>query len=302
MVWGRDYCENNSVGINNRCVLAKYKRSVTIMEKTIRMYESPVLAQSYSKYRPTYPQTLWNKIFDFAEKHGTDSKMALDLACGTGLSTFGLCGHYQRTVGVDISKAQLEYAKEELNNQPETNNNVEFILSTASRIPIKDESADLVTCATAWHWLDPNTVFPEVDRVLKSPGTLAVYSYCAPKLLHEECNDIFQKVMNTCTWQEGPYGNVFTVCNSHYQEVRLPYPISERHEMEMRTTLSLDDIEGFILSLDSYQTYCRDHPNNTLVIDMVAQMSCALATTEENTSKPTVTMATPYFLLLAVKV
>lgn len=272
------------------------------MEKTIRMYESPLLAHNYSKYRPTYPQTLWDKIFAFAEKHGTGFTMALDLACGTGLSTLGLCSHYQRTVGVDISKAQLECAQEKISNQPERYGNVEFILSTASQIPIKNESADLVTCATAWHWLDPNTVFPEVDRVLKKPGSLAVYSYCTPTILHEECNKIFQGVINTCTWQEGPYGNVLTVCDSHYQEVRLPYPIAERHEMEVKTTVSLDDIEGFILSLDSYETYCRDHPNNTLVADMVADMKNVLEVTQDVDVKPvTLVMAMPYFLLLAAK-
>ena len=96
------------------------------------MYESPLVARNYSKYRPTYPQILWDKIFAFAEKHGTGSKMALDLACGTGLSTFGLCSHYQRTVGVDVSKAQLDYAKEKMNDRPEKYDNVEFILSTAT--------------------------------------------------------------------------------------------------------------------------------------------------------------------------
>ena len=38
--------------------------------------------------------------------------MVLDLACGTGHSTFELCNHYQRTVGVVISIAQLEQARE----------------------------------------------------------------------------------------------------------------------------------------------------------------------------------------------
>ena len=63
--------------------------------------------------------------------------------------------------------------------------------------------------------------------------------------------------------------------------------------------MSLDDIKGFILSLDSYETYCRDHPNNTLVADMEADMEDAFAA--ENISKPMLTMATPYFLLLAAK-
>ena len=63
----------------------------------------------------------------------------------------------------------------------------------------------------------------------------------------------------------------------------------------MKVTMSLDDIKGLILSLDSYETYCHDHPNNTLVADMVADMEDAFAA--EDISNPTLTMATPYFLL-----
>ena len=44
------------------------------MEKTIRIYENPSLAQNYSKYRPTYPEDLRNKIYTFAERHGVDTK------------------------------------------------------------------------------------------------------------------------------------------------------------------------------------------------------------------------------------
>ena len=135
--------------------------------------------------------------------------MALDLACGTGLSTFPLTDRFQRTVGVDISQAQLECAREEAKTIS-SSKNVEFFASSASNMPFQDESVDVLTCATAWHWLDPNTVFPEVDRVLKRPGVLAVYSYCSPVIRHEECNKAFQDFLATCTWQTGPYGTCIT--------------------------------------------------------------------------------------------
>ena len=211
------------------------------MERTIRMYESPLLAQKYSKYRPTYPQTLWDKIFAFAEKHGTGFKMALDLACGTGHSTLGLCGHYQRTVGVDISKAQLEYAKERLNDQrPERCNNVDFILSTASQIPIPERvcrPSHVCNClALAWSKYCIPRGRSSFEEARISSCIQLLHSHNTPWKMQQ---DIPRVSLIPVQWQEGPYGNVLTVCDSHYREVRLPYPIAERHEMEVKTTMSL---------------------------------------------------------------
>ena len=48
------------------------------------------------------------------------------------------------------------------------------------------------------------------------------------------------------------------------------------------------------MSLDSYETYCHDHPNNTLVADMVADMEDAFAA--EDMLKPNAcTMAITIF-------
>ena len=193
------------------------------MEKTIRVYESQTIAENYSKYRPTYPQQVWEKIFTFAKEHEVNTKMALDLACGTGQSTFELCSRYQKTVGVDISKAQLEQAREKATILGKSGE-VEFVHAAASHLPLHDASVDLLTCAAAWHWLDPNTVFPEIDRVLKSPGVLAVYSYCSPTIRHDHCNKIWQEFVSTkCTWPDGPHGYTFDVLLSHYRNVSLPY-------------------------------------------------------------------------------
>ena len=269
----------------------------------MKLYENRSLSQNYSKHRPTYPEDLRNKIYAFAEKHGVDTKMALDLACGTGLSTFPLTDRFQRTIGVDISQSQLECAREEAKNMSNCNRDVEFFASSASNMPFQDESVDVVTCATAWHWLDQNTVFPEVDRVLKRPGVLAVYSYCSPVIRHKECNKAFQDFMDKCMWADCPYGNGRYVCDSHYKDVTLPYPIAERYEMEGEVLVSLDDIRGLALSLDSYATYCREHPDNTAIEDMLQDMKNSLLGEDEQCqlSEVTVRMAVPYFLLLGVK-
>ena len=273
--------------------------------KTIRVHESSNLAHNYSKYRPTYPQQLWEKIFDFTNKHGADNNLVLDLACGSGQSTFELCGRYQRVVGVDISPAQLECAEEKA-KQLGLQDDVEFVLASASKLPIQHESVDLLTCATAWHWLDPSTVFPEIDRVLKRPGVLAVYGYCTPIVRHyEHCNKIIDSFLSTkCLWEDGgPYGNTREVCESHYKNIMLPYPLVEKHEIEEESVMSLEGIRGMFESLHSYEAYCREHPDNTGLEDMVIAMKKELhnGKMESKLSEVTFTAAIPFFMFLAVK-
>ena len=270
------------------------------MEKTIRVYEGTGIAKSYSKHRPTYPQNLWKKIFDFTEKTGVDTTLAVDLACGTGLSTFELCSRFQRTIGVDISQAQLHYAIEEAKTM-NLNGEVEFVHASASKLPVQEESVDLLTCASAWHWLDPNIVFQEIDRVLKTPSALAVYGYCTPILHHGRCNEIFQDFMRTkLVWPDGPYGNTYNVSTRHYKDVRLPYPISEHYETSKQVTMSMEDISGMISSLPG-------HPDHTAVNNMIQEMKQVLygedvCKTNQKFSEITFHASIPYFMLLARKI
>ena len=271
-------------------------------EKTLQFYESEEITQYYSKYRPTFPPQLWKRIFDFQEKHSVGYNFALDLACGSGQSTFELCNHFHHTIGVDISKAQIACALEKA--AVKGGDNVEFVVAPASKLPVEDESVDLLTCSAAWHWLHPETVFPEVNRVQKRKGILAVYSYWLPTLCDKRCETLFSNFVYKFTvWQETPYGKYVAV--NHYRDIRLPYPVAERHDMVQRSTLTLEEFAGFVKSLDRYARYCEQNPGTTALEDLVEEMRKIL-TEESNVpdggnDQLTIDVETPYFLLLAVK-
>lgn len=284
-------------------------RSELSTEKTIRMYERPILAQLYTKYRPTYPIELWNKIFAFSAKAGVGDGLAVDLACGSGQSTFDLGHHFRQTVGVDISKAQIECALEKANTLGR--GDVEFVVCPASKLPFEDESVDLMTCSQAWYFLDPNAVFGEIDRVLKKPGVLAVYCYGRPVLPLEKCDKLFHDFSSNMIWQEGPYGNVWQVVNQHHcRNMKLPYPLAEQHDIHEESTMTLETLVGFIRSVDSYQEYCKQHPGNTYLEDTIEEMKRLMLLKEGvpldvavSTSLADVTFCakTPFHLLLTSK-
>ena len=290
------------------CTIVKENKRRISSEKTIRVYESQRIAHDYSKYRPTYPQQVTDKIFTFTMQHGVDTKMALDLACGAGQSTFVLCSHYQRTVGVDISKAQLERAQEKAIVLGKRRDEIEFIHASAGQLPFPDASIDLLTCATAWHWLDPNTVFTEIDRVLKSPGALAVYGYEIPTIRHDKCNDkmLDEFCTTKCSWPVGPYGNTRNVINSRYKTLSLPFPLTKRFDMIVESEISLEMFRGFWASYDSYVAYCQEHPEDSNALDdMIHDMKRVLNNGKDDCdpqlSEVLLPITTSYYILLAVK-
>lgn len=267
------------------------------MANVIRLFENTCHAQIYSKFRPTYPKELLERIFAFAAKQGVGSGSALDLACGSGQSTFHLCDHFRRTIGADISAAQIECALEKAKESGRSDD-VEFVVSPANSLPFEDESVDLITCAQAWHWLDPDTVFSEIDRVLKRPGALAVYGYSRGVMHHQQCEKLLSHYYSkTLTWHSNR-----KFIDNLYHDVKLPYPLLERFDTQEETTLSMEGFKGYLSTWSAYQSYCEEHPGTTVLEDLVQQFKKLLSEETPGTnSNLSVHLSTSYFLLLCLK-
>lgn len=96
---------------------------------------------------------------------------AIDLACGTGLSTTPLLEVARQVVGVDASSEMLTLAPR--------SERVSYTLATAERIPFDDGTFDLATICSALHWFHPRAL-QELHRVVRDEGTLVVYDVWFP--------------------------------------------------------------------------------------------------------------------------
>ena len=93
---------------------------------------------------------------------------ALDVGCGTGLSTVALLDAARSAVGVDSSAAMLGHAIP-------APGRLAFVVGAAERLPFPDHAFDLITVSSACHWFVETAFLAEALRVLTSPGDVVVY-------------------------------------------------------------------------------------------------------------------------------
>lgn len=96
-------------------------------------------------------------------------ELALDVACGTGMSTVALADHAATVAGVDASREMLRAAR----RAPR----VSYLIGNAERLPFADDTFDAVTCCSGVHWFDQERFFAELRRVLRPTGWVALYDH-----------------------------------------------------------------------------------------------------------------------------
>jgi SAM-dependent methyltransferase len=124
------------------------------------------VADLYDDMRPAYPDELFDTIEDVVGHF--DGLSVLDLAAGTGLQTRVLAGRGARVFAVDPDVGMLRRLCAKAPGVP-------AVAGRGEQIPLRDNSSELVVCATAWHWLRTAEAIEEIRRVLRPGGHLALW-------------------------------------------------------------------------------------------------------------------------------
>lgn len=122
-------------------------------------------ADAYERARPGYPDAAVDAA---AERLGlTSSASVLDLAAGTGKLTRSLArrfAHVSAVEPIDNMRAVLQRAVPE----------ARALAGTAEAIPLDDGAVDAVWVGEAFHWFDVARAVPELARVVRGRGGVAV--------------------------------------------------------------------------------------------------------------------------------
>ena len=187
-------------------------------------------AASYSKYRPDYPNVVYDQLF--SEVATFDR--ALDCATGSGQVAHRLAAKFNRVNATDISIQQLSQAIQK--------DNIKYDMAQAEQQPFANDSFDLITVAQAIHWFDFGDFFMEVQRLSKPDGIFAAFGYGLIQL-PEKLNDIVSWFYNELT---DPYwDHERKHIDSKYKTIPFPDWNFVYHEFEMHRRWSYDDLIGF---------------------------------------------------------
>jgi len=107
-------------------------------------------------------------------------KQVLDLACGTGISSRQLAEEGFDVTGCDTDPLMLRYAI------GRGGAHIRYAIGRAEAIPFKGAAFDGVTSFCGYHWFDPASAVPEMMRVLRSSGRIAIVKMSGRDSLYDD--------------------------------------------------------------------------------------------------------------------
>jgi ubiquinone/menaquinone biosynthesis C-methylase UbiE len=206
----------------------------------------------YSLYRPGYPDELFEYIFQFLGS----KKIAWDCATGNGQAAKVLSRFFQKVEASDISSKQIAKAFQK--------ENIHYSLCPAEKTPFPPDYFDLITVATAYHWLKWKEFKKEVKRVSKPGAIIAIWAY---NLLRSKDRNLDSIIENFYHNVIGEYWETERKhVDENYSTVEFEYEELPSKTWEMELTWTKAHFIGFLESWSAVQTYIQKNQSNPLLL------------------------------------
>jgi SAM-dependent methyltransferase len=216
------------------------------------------LARAYARYRPTYP----DELFQYLASIAPGQRLALDCATGNGQAARGLVGLFQVVYSFDISLPQLKQAF--------SHPNAAYFAARAEAIPLESGCFDLVLVTQALHWFDLPLFYAEVRRLLRPGGVLAAAGYHffeSDPAVDRAVHRYYFAVLDAY-WSPG-----IRMLEGKYQAIPFPFPEKQPPEFSMQTSWNLYELLGFLASWSAIPPFIKDkgyHPLDEVKDDLLA--------------------------------
>lgn len=208
-------------------------------------------AKTYKKYRPKYPQALFDEIIALTKQMNT----CWDCGTGNGQVAIELSKYFKKVYATDISQNQIDHA--------EKKENVIYKVERAESTSFNDSKFDLITVAQALHWFDFAAFNKEVKRVLKSGGIISVWGYGLLRVespINKLIDEFYTDTLGTYWNEERKH-----VDNS-YQSIKFDFEeIKLKQDKTININWNLLQLEGYFNSWSSVQNYKKKNSNENPV-------------------------------------
>jgi SAM-dependent methyltransferase len=171
------------------------------------------VAGQYAAGRPDYPAELYDALEAILGRTLAGAH-AVDLGAGTGIASRQLAARGARVTALELSGPMIA----QLAADSADSVSVSPVQGSATAIPLRDSCADLVTCAQAWHWIDPALGIPEFLRVLRPGGVFGAW---------------WNRTLRELEWERAQEARIDAACGkgTWAQVYSLPADIDERHKL-----------------------------------------------------------------------
>ena len=198
-------------------------------------------AEGYAKYRPVYPQELFDHILKFVTKKNT----AWDCATGNGQAAFALAPHFKKVIATDMSEKQLSLAK--------PHPNIQYQIASAEQTNFPDNSFDLITVAQAYHWFKFDMFEKELKRIAKKEAVIAVWGYNLFSTNDEIINALIKIFYTKIV---GPYWDAERkYVDDNYKGVPFNFTPLPTAAFFIKTEWSKDEVVGYLNSWSAVQHF-----------------------------------------------
>ena len=196
-------------------------------------------AADYAKFRPRYPQ----ELFDYLGKIAPSRQLAWDCATGNGQAAVGIASVFDHVIATDATEKQIA------NAQP--HERVEYRVAAAENSGNGSETIDLIMVAQALHWFDLDQFYAEARRVLKADGVIAASAYNLlhiEKTIDEVVNRYYHKVV-------GPFWPPERRVVEQFADLPFPFSEIDAPKFEMTARWNLDHLLGYLRTWSSSQRF-----------------------------------------------
>lgn len=153
-------------------------------------------ADVYDVYRPRPPAVIPELLVQVANVAQPD--LVVDLGCGTGHSTYIWSERARQVIGIEPNADMRSVAQQRRSVLADVAN-VIIRDGVASDTGLDDDSTEIVTCAQSLHWMEPESTFEEIARILRPGGVFGAYDYSWPPAMRWDLATEFEGLLETAT-------------------------------------------------------------------------------------------------------